>query len=70
MPYYFEYTELTNPHVADSYRSVIRRARARLGDADRKGRAKREARRELYRAMMYHHYKARALYLSLGGYTL
>jgi len=28
MPYYLLYTETLNPYVAESYRSVIRRARA------------------------------------------
>ena len=66
MPYYLLYTETLNPHVHESYRSVIRRARAFLKDKHH-GADWREQRRAFYRAVIFHHFQARRVVASMGG---
>jgi len=67
MPYYLLYTEMLNPHVAESYRSVIRRARAYLKCRDRHAPELREMRKAFYRAVTLHHFQARRVVASMGG---
>ena len=66
MPYYLLYTETLNPHVYESYRSVIRRARAFLKDKHRSAEW-REQRRALYREVIFHHFQARRVVAMMGG---
>ena len=67
MPYYCLYTDILNPHVYESYRQIIRRARSYLKERDRKAPEMREARREFYPAVAFHHFQARRLVVSIGG---
>lgn len=67
MPYYCLYTDILNPHVYESYRQVIRRARSYLKDRDRRAPEMREIRKQFYRAVTYHHFQARRLVVSIGG---
>ena len=66
MPYYLLYTETLNPHVYESYRSVIRRARAFLKDKHHSAEW-REQRRAFYRAVIFHHFQARRVVAIMGG---
>jgi hypothetical protein len=67
MPYYCLYTDILNPHVYESYRQVIRRARSYLKDRDRRAPEMREMRKAFYRAVTFHHFQARRFVVSIGG---
>lgn len=67
MPYYLLYSEILNPHVCESYRQVIRRARTYLKDRDRYAPELRDMQRAFYRAVTFHHFQARRMVASIGG---
>lgn len=59
-----------NLHVGASGISVIRAARTKIAEHHRRDQAKRQARKDFYRAMLHEHKKARDLYNAVMWGTL